>query len=291
MVAMPAQDELGPFLRSRRERVSPESVGLPRGPRRRTPGLRREELAMLAGISVDYLVRLEQGRETNPSPDVLASLAKALRLEESERLHLGKLGMSASRHPGLCPSAENGAVNPMTQAVLDSMAGTPAFVSDVAYDLLAWNEAFDRVVRPTGMLDGDLPNLLRFTFLDDRARTVFPAWEAVASEQVGNLRMWAPGCSDDPDVHNLIGELTVNSPEFARLWSRHDVGEKLRGTKSVEHPSVGLLTVDFEALVIPESPQRRMVVWLPANAATAEAFERLTAPERTPLRLVATDSA
>jgi hypothetical protein len=288
---MPAQDELGPFLRSRRERVAPEAVGLPRGPRRRTPGLRREELAMLAGISVDYLVRLEQGRETNPSPDVLAALALALRLDESERLHLGKLGMGASRHPGLCPSTETGAVNPQTQAVLDSMGGTPAFVTDIATDVLAWNDAFAQVAEAIGLLDAETPNLLRFTFLDDRARTVYPDWEAVASEQVGNLRMWAPGCSEDPVVHNLVGELIVKSTAFARLWSRHEVGEKTRGTKSLQHPVAGRLTVDFEALGIPESPQRRMIVWLPADAATAEAFGRLTAPERTPLRLVATDSA
>jgi transcriptional regulator with XRE-family HTH domain len=291
MDAMAEPAELGTFIRSRRERVTPESVGLPPGARRRTPGLRREELAMLAGISVDYLVRLEQGRETNPSPDVLASLAKALRLEEAERLHLGRLGTAAQRHPGLCPTVQTGALNPLTQAVLDSMDGTPAFVADSLADLVAWNVAFEQVVAATGLLDLDQPNLLRFTFLDERAATVFPDWEAVASEQVGHLRQAAPTCKHDPAMMELVGELSVNSPAFARLWSRHDVGEKARGTKSLVHPTAGLLTVNFESLVIPESPQRRVVVWLPADEVTAEAFGRLTEPERTPLRLVASDTA
>lgn len=291
MVAMPEPAELGKFIRSRRERLSPQDVGLPPGARRRTPGLRREELAMLSGISVDYLIRLEQGRETNPSPDVLASLAQALRLEEQERLHLGKLGTASKRHPGLCPTVATGALNPMTQTVLDRLQGTPAFVVDILSDLVGWNDAFARVMADTGLFDLDPPNLIRFTFLSDRARTVFPDWEAVATEQVGNLRQAAPTCSHDPAMTELVGELSLNSPDFVRLWSRHDVGEKSRGTKSLTHPTAGRLTVDFEALMIPESPQRRLVVWLPADAETAAAFERLTEPERTPLRLVAGDGA
>lgn len=291
MVAMAEPAELGTFIRSRRERVSPEDVGLPPGARRRTPGLRREELAMLAGISVDYLIRLEQGRETNPSPDVLAALAQALRLDEQERLHLGKLGTAGQRHPGLCPSVATGDLNPLTQAVLDRLQGTPAFVVDVLSDLVGWNEAFSQVMAGTGLFDLDPPSLMRFTFLSDRARTVFPEWEEVASEQVGNLRQAAPTCSHDPAMTELVGELSLNSPDFVRLWSRHDVGEKMRGTKGLMHPTAGRLTVDFEALMIPESPQRRLVVWLPADAETASAFERLTEPERTPLRLVGSDTA
>lgn len=290
MVAMAEPAELGKFIRSRRERVSPQEVGLPAGSRRRTPGLRREELAMLAGISVDYLIRLEQGRETNPSPDVLASLAQALRLDEQERLHLGKLGTAGQRHPGLCPSVATGDLNPLTQAVLDRL-DAPAFVVDTLSDLVGWNEAFTRVMADTGLFDLDPPNLMRFTFLSDRARSVFPDWEAVASEQVGNLRQAAPTCSHDPAMTELVGELSLNSADFVRLWSRHDVGEKTRGTKSLAHPTAGRLTVDFEALMIPESPQRRLVVWLPADAETAATFERLAEPERTPLRLVSSDSA
>ena len=286
MVAMAENSELGSFLRSRRERVTPESVGLPPGQRRRTPGLRREELAMLAGISVDYLVRIEQGRETNPSTSVLASLAQALRLEESERMHLGRLGTMSTRHPGLCPTAVTGGLNETTLAVLDRMEGTPAFVLDLTTEVLAWNDAYERLMTPTGLFDLSPPNLLRFTFLSETSRTVYGDWEAVAREEVGNLRQAAAACSEDPSIRDLVGELSMKSSDFARLWSEHDVGEKTRGTKSLLHPVVGELNLRFEVLLLPESPQRRMVVYVPDDAVTVAGLDRLLTADRPPLRLV-----
>ena len=278
--------ELATFLRSRRERVSPESVGLPKGTRRRTPGLRREELAMLAGISVDYLVRLEQGRERNPSQSVLASLALALRLEESERLHLGRLGSLSLRHPGLCPTVATGAVDDGTLAVLDGMTRSPAFVLDVSTRVLAWNDTYQLLMAPTGLLDASPPNLLRYTFLDERSRTVFADWAAVAREQVGNLRHAATTCSEDPSIKELVGELTAGSDEFARLWSEHDVTQKTRGEKHLVHPVVGPLNLRFEVLLLPDSPFRRLVVYVPADAAATAALGRLADVDRAPLRLV-----
>lgn len=287
MAPMAERSELADFLRSRRERVSPEDVGLPPGGRRRTPGLRREEVAMLAGISVDYLVRLEQGRETNPSTAVLAALARALRLEESERMHLGRLGSLGQRHPGLCPTVADGAVDEGTLAVLDGMARSPAFVLDMTTDVLAWNDAYQRLMAATGVLEGRPPNIVRFTFLDERARTLYPDWEAVAREQVGNLRHAATTCAEDPSIREMVGELTAQSPEFARLWAEHDVTQKTRGDKRFAHPVVGDLHLRFEVLLLPDSPQRRIVVYVPADAAARAALDRLVDEERAPLRLVA----
>jgi transcriptional regulator with XRE-family HTH domain len=291
MAAMSERSELAEFLRSRRERVTPADVGLSPGGRRRTPGLRREEVAMLAGISVDYLVRLEQGRETNPSTAVLAGLARALRLEEPERMHLGRLGTLGQRHPGLCPSADDGDVADGTLAVLDGLDRQPAFVMDVASEVLAWNEAYERLMAPTGVLDARPPNLIRYTFLDDRSATVFADWDSVAREQVGNLRHAATTCSENPAIAELVGDLSVRSPEFARLWAEHDVTEKTRGDKRLVHPVVGDIHLRFEVLLLPDSPQRRVVVWVPADAAAAAALDRLVDVSRAPLRLVGGTSA
>jgi transcriptional regulator with XRE-family HTH domain len=271
---MADRSELGTFLRSRRERVTPESVGLPGGHRRRTPGLRREELAMLAGISVDYLVRLEQGRETNPSTDVLAALAIALRLDEAERLHLSHLGKLGDRHPGLCPTITE-QVSATTLTVLDRLDGTPAFVMDALTDVLAWNDSYERVYEATGMLEGAPPNVVRYTFLDPRARTVYGDWDRAAREQVASLRYYASWHHEKPKFQELVGELSVNSSDFAKLWSRHDVGEKMRGEKVLHHPSAGGINLNFEVFFLPDHPQRRMVVQVPADAASSEAVDGL----------------
>lgn len=286
MKAMPEPSELATFLRSRRERVSPESVGLPKGTRRRTPGLRREELAMLAGISVDYLVRLEQGRERNPSQSVLASLALALRLEESERLHLGRLGSLSLRHPGLCPTVATGAVDDGTLAVLDGMTRSPAYVVDGNTQLLAWNDAYQLLMAPTGLLDASPPHLLRYTFLDERSRTVFADWDVVAHEQVGNLRQVHIACSEEPAIKELVDELSAASEPFARLWSTHDVTQRTRGEQNLVHPVVGRLNLNFEVLILPDSPLRRLVVYVPADAAATAALGHLGDVDRAPLRLV-----
>jgi len=286
---MADRNELGTFLRSRRERVTPAAVGLPTGHRRRTPGLRREELAMLAGISVDYLVRLEQGRETNPSTEVLASLATALRLEEAERLHLSHLATLNDRHPGLCPTLTEGVSN-TTITVLDRLDGTPAFVMDALTNVLAWNDSYERVFGATGMLDGDPPNIVRYTFLDPRARETYGDWDRGAREQVASLRYYASWHHEKPAFQELVGELSVKSNEFAKLWSRHDVGEKMRGEKLLHHPTAGAINLNFEVFFLPDHPQRRMVVQVPADAASSEVVDRLLQveppAEPAPLRLV-----
>ncbi|MGH3908403.1 MAG: helix-turn-helix transcriptional regulator [Pseudonocardiaceae bacterium] len=161
--------------------MSPAEVGLPERPRRRTPGLRRAELATLAGISIDYLIRLEQGRDTHPSTQVLAALAEALRLSDDDRDHLRNLA-AISNGTELCPQARAAAraVRPTVRALLDQLEPSPAFVVNHLADLLAWTEGNERLARPLGILDGEEPNLLQFTFADERARAAYPDWDARA---------------------------------------------------------------------------------------------------------------
>ena len=218
-LAIVIDGDLGRFLRHRRESVTPAEVGLPTGTRRRTPGLRRAELATLAGISVDYLVRLEQGRDTHPSAQVLAALADALHLDEDDRDHLRMLA-AISNGRELCPSGRPLArqVRPTVTAMLDALEPSAAFVVNRLGDVLAWNSAFERIVGPVGVLDGDEPNLARFTFGDPRALSVFPDWSIVADEQAGNLRAGA-ACAD-PALDRFVAELTdVAGVAFADRWA------------------------------------------------------------------------
>lgn len=270
---------LGAFLRSRRERLSPAAVGLPGGGRRRTPGLRREEVATLAGISVDYLVRLEQGRETRPSQPVLTSLADALRLNDDERGHLKQLaGLTA--HPELCPSwhppPEPHPLDRSTHALLDRLEPTPAFVLAHTSEVLAWNHAYEQLMGPTGLLDAGSPNLLQYTFLNPASRSLYREWEEIAREQVANLRALMPQICGDEDVARLVGDLSVRSADFVRLWATLDVKEKRQGIKRLVHPVVGDLALDHQVLVLPEPGHRRLVVYLPADDASARALDQLT---------------
>jgi transcriptional regulator with XRE-family HTH domain len=269
--------ELGTFLRARRERVTPAEVGLPPGGRRRTPGLRREELAMLAGISVDYLVRLEQGRDQSPSASVLASLSAVLRLSDDERFHLTKLAAKMG-HADMCPQP-TGQEQPITatvRTIVERLHPMPAFVLSPLGDILVWNDAYDRLMRPAGMFDREPPNVLRYTFLSPQARTVFRDWEAIAGEQVSNLRAVALHCVDG-SCEALVGELSVHSPDFARLWALHDVGEKRWGTKLLTHPRAGDLAVDFEALLVPGDAERRLVTYVAADETSAGRLDALVA--------------
>jgi transcriptional regulator with XRE-family HTH domain len=269
--------EFGTFLRSRRERRRPAEVGLPEGSRRRTPGLRREELATLAGISVDYLVRLEQGRELHPSGSVLSALSDALGLSDAERKHFFTLSMSGAQ-PELCPSAPvRSPLGPRTHALLERLDPTPAFVLEANTDVIAWNRSYDRFIRPTGLLDADRPNLLRYTFLEPYARSFYRDWQAIAREQVSNLRAATGEQPDDGSVAAIVGELSVKSPEFARLWARYDVGGKCPGGKQFRHPVVGELDLELEVLILTDPVLRRLVSYFPADEASERALSRAVA--------------
>ncbi|MBX6768536.1 MAG: helix-turn-helix domain-containing protein, partial [Actinomadura rubrobrunea] len=181
-----SDNQLGAFLRSRREAVTPGDVGLPAGPRRRTPGLRRAELATLSGVSVDYLTRLEQGRDRHPSPQILAALADALRLSPDERVQLRDLAKAASGADILCPGAvpPERQVRPTMRALLERLDSTPAVLLNRLGDVLAHTSSYERLAGPIGLLDGEPPNQARFVFADERARAAYPDWDRVADARV-----------------------------------------------------------------------------------------------------------
>ena len=184
-----SDNELGAFLRTRREAIAPAEVGLPSGARRRTPGLRRAELATLAGISVEYLARLEQGRDRQPSAQVLAALADALRLSFDERVHLRHAAKATGGDPlRLCPAAQPPAysVRPTVQALLDRLEPAPAILLNRLSDVLAFTTGYERLAGPVGLLDAPRPSLVRFVFTDARARAAYPEWDRIADEQVAS---------------------------------------------------------------------------------------------------------
>ena len=269
------EGELGSFLRSRREAVSPAEVGLPERPRRRTPGLRRAELATLAGVSVDYLIRLEQGRDTHPSAQVLAALAQALRLSDDDLDHLRGLAFFSNGGAELCAQARAPAraVRPTVRAILDQFEPSPAFVINHVADLLAWNEGYERLARPLGILGGEEPNLLWFTFADERAPAAYPDWDDVADEQVANLHAEHYG---DADAQVFADRLARTAgAAFTDRWERGAVARKRTGVKGLAHPEVGLLRLAFETLELPDADRQRLVVYLPADAATSAGLDRL----------------
>jgi transcriptional regulator with XRE-family HTH domain len=271
--------ELGTFLRACRERTTPRDVGLPDSGRRRTPGLRREEVATLAGVSVDYLVRLEQGRDNHPSADVLVALADAMRLTDDERQHLFELGVR-SGNQGLCPAATDlvRTIPPTVQAVLDALDPTPAFVIGPTGDFVAWNRSFAIVAGGLGLLDpriGTPPNLVRFVFSHPAARSVFPEWRSTADAQVGRLRQAYTRWSHDPAVVALVDELR-HDPDFEVRWNAHPLGEKQRGSKRLTHPEVGDLALDYEVLDVPGDGELQLTTWLAADSATSSRLNSLT---------------
>jgi transcriptional regulator with XRE-family HTH domain len=239
---------LGAFLRARRSRVAPEQVGLAGGRRRRVRGLRREELAQLAGISVDYYVRLEQGRATQPSPEVLTALARALGLDAVERGHLATL---AGSRADVTPEAQ---VSPLLQQIVNAMARCPAFATNHRLDVLAWNtlgaELMGGLADP-GRRDHNHP---RYLFFDPAARLLFPEWEARATESVGQLRIAAGRYPDDAKLTALITELSAGSADFRRIWATGEVVMCAAGRKRLRHPVAGLLTLDYETLHVPAAP-------------------------------------
>ena len=228
--------------------------------RRRVPGLRREELALLAGVSVDYYVRLEQGRGgVHPSESVLAALAEALRLDPAERAHLYRLA-----RPPIAPARRRSRpqrVRPQIQQLLDGFVGIPAFVLGRRMDVLAWNELAARLHVDFAALPPRLRNMPRLVFLDDASRHLYPDWEQVARETAAFLRFEAGAEPDDPDLHALVGELSTRSEAFRRAWARHDVREKSHGTKRFRHPVVGDLELHYETFALPADQRQTLVTY------------------------------
>ncbi|MFI6325222.1 helix-turn-helix transcriptional regulator [Nonomuraea sp. NPDC050556] len=259
--------ELGEFLRSRRARIRPSDVGLKDYGRRRVPGLRREEVAQLAGVSVDYYIRLEQGRGQHVSDAILDAVANVLRLDPTERDHLRNL----VRPSVLSPSS--GSVREGVRTMLAGMG--PAFVLGRRMDVLAWNAAMDAV---TGLSGLPSPNMARLTFLDPAARTLYRDWATVAAETVAHLRLDAGRHPGDPLMEELVDELSAD-PTFTALWSEHQVKAKTYGVKRLRHPVLGDLDVGYETMELPGDQDQLVVVYTaPPGSETAAKLHRLTQP-------------
>jgi transcriptional regulator with XRE-family HTH domain len=275
---------LGAFLRARRERLRPEDVGLRTNGRRRTPGLRREEVATLAGVSVDYLTRLEQGRDLKPSGAVVHALANALRLTDEERLYLTTLTVAGSA-PELCPSATPMVtdVAPDVRAIIDGLHPVPAYLTSPASYVLAGNEAWRTLVEPLGMLSHDRPSLAEYVFVGRRSRDVLLEWDRVADQQVAQLRAASLRWGHDSTFVALLGRLRAE-PEFDRRWSTHTVNDHHRGTIGLRHPGAGELRLRFATLQLPNDGEQRLTSWFPADVASEAALRLAT--RSIPLRVV-----
>ncbi|OXY96507.1 helix-turn-helix transcriptional regulator [Streptomyces diastatochromogenes] len=263
------EGEVGDFLRSRRARIRPEEVGLPAHGRRRVPGLRREEVAQLAGVSVDYYIRLEQGRGPSVSDAVLDAIARVLRLDGTEHAYLRTVARPR-RQRTKRPSTPQ--VRPGIQTLLDGMERSPAFVLGRRMDVLAWNALGDAVNGFSRRAPGER-NVPRQVFFDPAARELYPEWAAVAAQTVANLRLGAGRYADDPELCALVGELSLKSEDFRRLWADHQVKECAYGVKKVLHPVAGLLTLPYETLTVPDDPDQTIVVYTPEPG--SETAERL----------------
>ena len=248
-------NRIGDFLRARRELVQPEDVGLPSGSRRRVPGLRREELAMLAGVSADYYVRLEQGRDRHPSAQVLDALARVLQLDEDATAHLHELATAAPRRRAR-PRVER--VRPSLLQMMEAWPHSPAFITGRRFDVLAANRLAEALY-PVCATRG---NIVRTMFLDAEASCILYAqYDHVAADTVAALRATSGADVDDPELISLVGELSLKSESFRRLWARHDVRAKTEGEKRLRHPLVGDVTVRYETFSVNGAEGQQLVVY------------------------------
>jgi transcriptional regulator with XRE-family HTH domain len=268
--------ELATFLRTRRQRLRPADVGLPGGGRRRTPGLRRQEVAELAGISVDYYIRMEQARGPHPSRQVLTALGRALVLTADEREYLFRLA-GESPPPAAAPSRE---ISPGIRNLLDSMPETPAYVVDAKYDVLAWNSLATHFVGDLSGLPEEDRNMIRWMFRLPVTATAWTDQEAVrfTRSMIADLRASYARYPNDPGIQGLVTELLGTSPQFAQMWREHDVATRKPIVKRVDHPLTGPLEFECRVLHIPESGQRLIVYCAAPGSPTQAAFRRLAAP-------------
>src|ERR1700761_3365201 len=251
---------LSEFLRTRRARLTPEDVGLPLyGRQRRVPGLRREELAQLAGMSVAYYTRLEQGNGQNVSAEVLDAIARALRLSDAEHAHLMHLAQPRGHKRKHSPRPQQ--VRGAMWQLLGSMDGVPAYVVGRRADILAWNRMALALFGDWSQLPAQQRNWARLIFLSPAYRDLFAEWESKAADIVGFLRMDAGVHPDDPQLSALVGELSVKSADSRRLWARHDVRERSHGVKHLSHPLVGKLTLSFEVFKVPDDQEQSLYLY------------------------------
>jgi transcriptional regulator with XRE-family HTH domain len=280
---MAHENPIGEYLRARRELVHPEEVGIPNlSSRRRVPGLRREEVAMLAGVSGDYYVRLEQGRDQHPSQHVLDALARALQLDDDATAHLHRLATPPTRRRRRSPRPEKPPAGVVQ--LIESWGETPAYVQGRYMDVLAVN-TLATALAPY-YVKGE--NLVRAAFLDLRLRDMHEDWERIGETTVAGLRALVGPAVDDARLNELVGELSVRSERFRQLWARHDSHPKRSGTIQMEHPQVGPLKLSYEKLPIPDTDGQTLIAYhAEPGSASAQALALLAttaANEREPVR-------
>lgn len=280
---MPDFSELSDFLRSRRAALTPEEIGLPQlAERRRVPGLRREEVALAAGLSVTHYTRLEQGRVHQVSDSVLRAIARTLRLTPDESGHLMDLARPEAITSRRAQTPRTSGAAPGVRQLIDTFTDTPALVLDRRNDILAWNAMghlllgmhlpFDAPGHPDRR-----PNLTRMLFLDEHNRDLYPRWHEEAQLAVASLRLVAGRHPHDKQLAELIGELTMNSEEFAQRWARHPVRTCVAGTKEIDHPLVGSMELSFQSLLLPEAAGQRVIAYTARPGSSSDAALRLLA--------------
>jgi transcriptional regulator with XRE-family HTH domain len=267
---------LGTFLRDRRMRMDAASFGFGGG-RRRTPGLRREEVAQRANISPTWYTWLEQGRGGAPSADVLDRLAAGLMLTEPEREHLFVLALGRPPEARYTKSDE---VTPRLQRVLDAWPFSPAIIKTATWDVVAWNAAAAAVLTDYGKLPRDQRNILRLIFSDSRMKAAQEDWTHVARYVVGAFRADATRAGAGAEIAGLVDELSKSSPEFAALWQSNEVAGHADGLKRLHHPDAGLLELEFSAFAVDGRPDLGMIVYNPATAETEQRVKALIAAAR-----------
>jgi transcriptional regulator with XRE-family HTH domain len=261
MDGMAERNELGDFLRASRAAVSPEKLGLEQyasRPGRRVQGLRREEVAELAGVSVDYYTRLEQGRHNRPSEAVIDALSRALRLDAVTHAHLVDLARPVRRRPEQ-PQVQR--VRPAIHQLIASMVDHPAFIVGRRTDILAANDLARALITDWRALPPRERNYARWMFLDPAARAIYQDWSTVAAEVVGTLRLDAGRHPGDQRLNELVGELTIKSPEFRTWWNDHRVHERTHGSKRMTHPAVGPITIHYQAMALPGDKDQTLFVY------------------------------
>lgn len=262
---------LGAYLKDRRSRLDPAALGLPPS-RRRTDGLRREEVAQRANISTTWYTWLEQGRGGAPSANVLDRITRALMLTEVEREHVFLLGLG--RMPDVRYRAPDG-VTPRLQRVLDSMPASPAFVRTVTWDIMAWNKAATVVLTDYAVLEPRERNILRLIFRDPSIRAAQPNWESVARFVVGVFRAETARAGAMAEVAPLVEELSRLSPDFTAMWKDNEVRGHGEGLKQLRHPSLGLISLEYSTFAVDGRPDLSMVVYNPVSEADADRIEAL----------------
>lgn len=278
MASIDLRAEIKEFLSTRRARISPEDAGLPAyGGNRRVKGLRREEVAMLSGVSVDYYIRMERGNLAGASESVLDALASALQLDDAERDHLFALARESGASPARRRTRPSTTVRPPLQQILDAISDAPAWIRNGRHDILAMNPLAAALYAPV-LADGRRPaNTTRFVYLEEqKARDLFVDYDQIARDAAAMLRLEAGRNPHDKALIELVGELSTRSELFRRRWASQDVRYHRSGVKRIRHPAVGQLDLDFEALALPAEPGLQLNIYTAAaGTPTADGLKLL----------------